>query len=763
MSRSAKWVTVHAVHVIVYLLMYTGWGVQARSEVFIDAWRLLDEGKIQQSSQRAVEIVQAQRTDRNAIKGFVEFATKMHDMSQFAEAKTLYTTASKLNLEGGLARAVVMNNLGRVLFELGEYNKALETLENYARSAPEYNESVPWHLELFANLWNNIGLSQHRKGACCQEDAIQSFLKAKAFGLKQLDAELYFNLGVSSKQLGKFGEALELYEKSLEADPKFTVALMNLAALYHEHQVFPQAVERYKTVIEQTEQSSQIRLMALANLGVAYTEMGDAENGIRYFRQVLDERASDDSYDLQMKAHILVAKRVICDWTDFDAEVAWLRENVELRELSHGKPPSLLPFDTLLMPLDPAFRLRIAVTYAAQYGPIARNHPYPKTKQIKVGYLSYDYSDHPTAHLCEDLFNVHTEFDRVESHTLSYGKDDGSVFRKRIEKAGHKFHELALMSHKETIRYIQDLEIEILVDMQGFTRGGRAEVTGAKPAPISINYLVFAGTSGAKFIDYFISDRYVSPLAEYAQYFSEKLVLMPNCYQVNTYSRHVDECANAETQDIDEQLRGASFVFANFNKNDKLEPTSFGVWMEILKKVPGSVLWLLEPSRKLSPKHVRAALLFEAKSRGVDERRILFAPRVSKAQHIERHKYADLFIDTLIYGAHSTATDSLKGGLPVLTLAGDSFASRVGTSLLANVGMNYLITYSHTDFIDTAVRIATSHGLATKIKAELRGKIENADLFNLNTYTVALEYAYQAMSTVREFRGTPAHIIISRH
>jgi len=300
--------------------------------------------------------------------------------------------------------------------------------------------------------------------------------------------------------------------------------------------------------------------------------------------------------------------------------------------------------------------------------------------------------------------------------------------------------------------------------MQGFTLGGRPELTARLLSPIQVNYLIFPGTSGASFMHYLVGDKYVTP-PEHAEYYTEKLAILPQSYQINFYKRHIESNMDFELNYYDFERRRAlrrenglcedCFVFANFNKQDKIEPNIFNTWCDILKSVPGSVLWLLEPSHRYKESGIKENLYTEAMSRGIKKDRIRFAKRVDKRNHLLRVNLADLFLDSFLYGAHSTATDSLRGGLPVLSVGGGSFARRVGITLLETMSKekgaedvsNYLLVGSMKDFGDTAVllgREVEDKLTMGKIKRGIKAGWESV-LFDTESYARAFEKMAKGM------------------
>jgi predicted O-linked N-acetylglucosamine transferase (SPINDLY family) len=406
----------------------------------------------------------------------------------------------------------------------------------------------------------------------------------------------------------------------------------------------------------------------------------------------------------------------------------------------------LLPFDTLLVSMSLESRLIVGKAFSSNFpsdaGSIVQKFIDKKVGyQLRIGFISYDFNDHPTAHLIEGIFKIIQEkrslreknvsegniFDSIYTVIFSYGKDDGSVYRSILQRTPDEYVDIAAESHLASIAAIQYRNIDILLDMQLFTLGHRAEIIAARPAPIQVNYLVYPGSSGAHFLDFIVVDRKVVP-AEHAKFYSEKLLFLPPSYQVSYYDGYPELSHSVEPPlHIDfsykQRLRSelglptdsSAIILCNFNKLDKLEPESFSIWMQIMSRVRHSHLWLLLPSKETEKNDIAVKnLLSISQLFGIEKHRIIFAPRISKAVHIRRHLAADLFVDTIVYGAHSTSTDALRGALPVLTMEGGEFPNRVVSSLYASfdsiapaAGMNlgHLVCNSAKEFEDIAVRL----------------------------------------------------------
>ena len=318
-----------------------------------------------------------------------------------------------------------------------------------------------------------------------------------------------------------------------------------------------------------------------------------------------------------------------------------------------------------------------------------------KTK-IVIGYLSNDFRNHATAHLMLSLFGLHNR-DEFEIFCYSYGKDDGSYYRARIQHDCDKFVDISTLSYEAAARCIYEDQVDILVDLKGYTRGNRFDICALRPAPIQVSYLGFPGTTGADFIDYIITDKIVTP-KDHNPYYSEKFVYMPHCYQVNDNTQSI---SNKNWTKVDFGLPESCFVFCSFNQPYKIDPVLFGIWMRILRQVPEAVLWLIVEN-KIAEDNLRR----EAEARGVQSERLIFAKRLPKDEHLSRLKFADLALDTRIYNGHTTTSDALWAGVPVITLQGSHFASRVSSSILSAIGIPDLITYSLEEYEALAIRLA---------------------------------------------------------
>lgn len=397
-------------------------------------------------------------------------------------------------------------------------------------------------------------------------------------------------------------------------------------------------------VIDLPSASPSLKLMAMMNVGVAYEQMDDVVNAIKWCsnaQALLPTVSFPDAKakrvrELQLIANLCRAKRTAADWGDAESlfDSLW-------HALSPGIPGPILPFDSLLSALTPLERKQLAVVRSRQFEvenapklPVPLQHGESGGMRLHVGVLSYDFNDHPTTHLISGLF-VATQRQHCKLIAFGYGRDGGNEYRKRIIRTADVFVDLTTASFDDSAARIRDERVHILMDAQGHTHGGRMAIVARSQVPIIVNYLVFPGTSGARFVDYIVTDRHVTPPAELAEAITEKLALLPDSYQVNYYrdvAPHRSTLWTAETADLDPAVDvGNAFVFVNFNKVDKLEPVAFAVWMGILRRVPDSVLLLLDPGRPgkatVTSEQTKKNVIKEARAYGVNPRRIRFVRR----------------------------------------------------------------------------------------------------------------------------------------
>ncbi|MEH6874535.1 MAG: tetratricopeptide repeat protein [Candidatus Competibacter sp.] len=444
-----------------------------------------------------------------------------------------------------------------------------------------------------------------------------------------------------------------------------------------------------------------------------------------------------------------------CDWTDRAVVLARI-EDFAADALRYGFVAGIEPFRLLTLPVTPALQMAVAraqaAAVAAHMAPVRGRlriewPSAPDEGRLRIGYVSGDFRNHATAHLARKLFRVH---DRTRFEIVGFGlrPDDGSEYRRDIVDGCDRFVDLTELSHADAALRVAQERIHILVDMHGYTRFARPELFALRPAPVQVSFLGYPGTLGAEYVPYLIADQIVLP-EESRPWFSECPVYLP-CYQVNNDEQPIAATGMTRT---DAGLPEDAFVYCCFNHPGKIEPETFGAWMRILMRVPGSVLWLLTDD---GADRLRQA----AADRGVDPARLVFAPRLPKAEHLERHRLADLFLDTFIYNAHTTASDALWAGLPILTLRGSRFQSRVCTSLLTALGLLELIAEDVEAFEALAVSLARKPERLEELRTCLQERRLAGPPFDTGRFVRDLERSFWAMWALHAAGEMPKAIYI---
>lgn len=600
------------------------------------------------------------------------------------------------------------NNLGNVLRESNRFADAAAAYRAAVRLRPK-----------FAEAQYGLGAALFEMGR--RDEAVASLREAVA--IRPRFREAFNLLGAALEGLGNFEEAARCYRQSLSLHAGDPQVLNNLGSCLRK-------LGRADAAITCLRQALALRpdfVAGLINLAAALRDRGDQEGAMACYRKAL----LLDPDNAVVRCELAHGMRHVCDWGEMEASEARVLDMVR-------QGAAVGPFYLLAMPAaGPDDQLRCARQWAAKFTPSAPlvQSPRPTDGPIHIGYLSADLHQHATAFLMAEVFERH---DRARFRVTAYscGADDGSDMRRRLVAAFDDFVDAQGLSHRQAAERIDADGVHILVDLKGYTSFARTEILGYRPAPIQVNYLGYPGTMGAPFIDYIISDAVVSPM-EHARFYSEKIVQLPDSYQPNDRQRAV---AAATPSRAECGLPEHGFVFCSFNNSYKITPRMFDVWMRLLAAVPGAVLWLLERNEQAA-----ANLRREAAARGIGPERLVFAPRLPLAEHLARHRLADLFLDTLPCNAHTTASDALWAGLPVLTCLGDTFAARVAGSLVAAVGLPELIVGSLEEYEEVALSLARDAGRLAAVKDRLDRNRLTAPLFDSGRFTRNLEAAYRGM------------------
>ncbi len=648
------------------------------------------------------------------------------------------------------------------LYRAGRLHDALEAARAMSRDYPDTMAG-----------WNIAGASARALGL--SDEAETAFRK-----LEQLRPDFAggpYNLGLVLEDKGDRAGAEAAYRRAIAADPSLAQALNNLGSLLTKQRRLDEALERLEQaarlrpdlaevhnslgnalkLAERYEEAKaayhravKVRpdfTKAVYNYAVLEQERGDAQVALQAFAQVL--RAEPDN-DLAL-SHLVYQLAQFCDWDTLDDYRAKL---ADLGVSGEGVPP----WPMLGLEDHPERQLARARKWAKRRfkDAPAPAHARPKARpdRLKICYFSGDFHDHASMHLMAGMLASHDR-DRFEVHAFSYGEHEEDAYRRKARQCVEHFHDVARDSNQSIIERARAVGFDIVLDRKGYSRGTRNEILQARLAPVQVNYLAYPGTLGADFIDYIVADPLVVP-GRYRDATMEKLIRLPHCYLPSDNHRPI---ANSQTRREDFGLppRGAEngFVFCSFNATYKITPAEFDIWMRVMRKVEGSVLWLFRSNRV-----VASNLRRQAEVRGVDGGRLVFADRLPNPDHLARHAHADLFLDTFAMNAHTTANDALWAGLPLVTMEGRQFAARVASSLLHAVGLPELVTRSPDEYEELILALASDPARLSAIRQKLSLNRHSHPLFDTQLYTRHFEAGMTA-AWERWFAGdAPADIIV---
>ena len=609
-----------------------------------------------------------------------------------------------------------------------------------------------------------LGLIEAQRGNLAEADR----LIAKSLAVNSQRAEAYTNHARILINLERAEDALASCDKALALQPYFADAMIHRGNALQMLWRLEEAVAAFDLAL--TMQPNNI--FALTNRGHALSRLNRPDRALASFDKVIAlqpdfvdaqygrgralfqlERYEDAAVTFR-KVHgltptpehriaLMQSKSHVCDWSDFSDDLAFL--SAELKNEASNLDPGFL----IAMTSQAHDHLICAQRFARRFYPAAADPlcrgPRQQRDRIRLGYVCSEFRQHAVSHLIAGLFEHHDKA-RFETFAISTGVNDQSAMRKRIEAAFDVFIEGQLKSDRELAELLNRSEIDILVNLSGYYGVERAGIFALRPCPVQVNYLGYPGTMGAEYIDYIIADETIIPADQQSAY-SEKVVYLPECYQVNDSHRRASLRALSR---VEAGLPPSGLVFCCFNKNNKILPDTFDSWARILQRVEGSVLWLLEGSAA-AVRNLRQ----EAESRGIAAERLVFAPWVPAEDHLARYRLADLFLDTLPYNAHTTASDALWAGVPVLTCLGSTFAGRVGASLLQAIGLPELITHSTEEYESLAVRLAADPNALATFKSRLAQNRDTHPLFDTSRFCRHIERAYITMWQ-RSQRGEPA-------
>jgi predicted O-linked N-acetylglucosamine transferase (SPINDLY family) len=640
--------------------------------------------------------------------------------------------------------AIGWTNRGNILLETGRVAEARQNYDSAIRLNPDY-----------AQAWHNRAVAKTRiadfDGALTDLD--------RALLLRPHDADTLEQRASVLVALKNYAGALDNYNRALALTPGHIAALKSRGLLLNQLQRYADALADFDGFLAIRQDDAAV----WQGRGNALAQLNHDDAALGSFREALRLRPADavalfncasllargSRYeearcelenllalepDFPLARGLLMHVRLqVCDWRDLPQA----RQDIA-SALAHGKR-AIYPFGLLAFSDSPSEQLRCAEITARH---IHAMSPVPPSRRqagrhekLRVAYLSGDFYRHAIPFLIAGVFEQH-DTERFETFGISYGPNDGSDLRARLENAFTHFSDFHAMSDAEIADKLQEWEIDIAVDLKGYTAGARPGILAHRPAPIQVHYLGYPGTLGSDFIDYLIADSTIIP-EEHRAFYSEEIVYLPDTYQCNDSRRRI---ATHTLTRAEAGLPEGPFVFCCFNGSQKIMPETFALWMEILADVTSSVLWLLEghPSATVN-------LRREAQARGIAPERLIFAKHAPLEDHLARLTLADLVLDTLPYGAHTTASDALWAGVPVLTRLGTTFAGRVAASLLKAAGLPELITLSPAQYKSLACELAQDASRMRPIKAKLAVNRKTMPLFDTTRITRNLEAAYLQM------------------
>jgi len=610
-----------------------------------------------------------------AVKFRPNYAEAINNIALLQKERLEYHEAVKnfqLALSYSPEYAPAYLNLSNTYQQMGELEKAIQNYKTVLEIKPN-----------FAEAHNGLGGIYRQKG-----DSIQAKVCfEKAIEIQPKMAEAYNNLGVGYKQENKVLDAAKCYQKALEVNPDFVAAYNNLGTLFMDQQKLSDARNSFKNALR-VEPSNALAVIKLLQIAQS-----------------------------------------ICDWEEC--------KRLEVRNPELGISTSAVPGFIMLQAEDnPARQLQrskiwVESEYKITQLQLERKQIADKNARIKVGYFGADFHDHATLFLMAGLLRCH-DLSKFEIYIFSYGHHKKGAQRDKLKSQVTAFYDIHDMPNQQVVDLVRSKEIDIAIDLKGYTKYTRSDLFAYRLAPIQINYLGYPSTMGGEFIDYIIADEVIIP-KELQQFYSEKIIYLPGSYQPNDNQR---EIANKGLSRSDFHLPEEGFVMACMNQAYKITDTEYDIWMRVLKEIDGSVLWLLKCN-----KWAEENLKKEAEKRGVSASRIIIAGALPHAVHLERLKLADLFVDTFRVNAHTTASDALWAGLPVVTKIGQQFAARVAASLLHAVGLPELVARTDEKYEELILNLARDKQQLNKVKEKLKQNIHTTPLFDTESYTKHFENA----------------------
>ena len=599
---------------------------------------------------------------------------------------------------------------GFVFFNLKNYEKAIVQWEKAVKINPKFVDGL-----------NNLGNALSRIG---KFDEAINYLN-KALNLRPDFFETYYTLSEIFYQKGIYDKSLKNINEALNLKPEDLLTIKSKLSILSKMKMKKEYLKFLEKVIPYHPKETELYYKKAQ----IFSELGMNTSSINTYKTIL---MIDPEYPYVL-GNVVQEKLLNCDWNNLDRDLNDLKNKIS----EDKKIASPMLLSTVFDSSELLFKAsKIWIQQFDEGNSRFQAQILEKNTKIKIGYFSADFRDHPIGHLIVKMLETHDK-SKYEIFGFYLGKrhEENDIFHSRIKKAFTKFYDVSNMSNEEIISLSKNLKIHIAIDLMAHTGGheGKFGIFQKKLAPIQINFLGYPGTSGSDKIDYIIADKTVIP-EKNKKFFSEKVIYLPHSYQPSEKDRAISE--KKFTKQI-LNLPKDDFIFCCFNTIKKILPNTVNLWAEILNQVPKSVLWLLSDNNDAIQN-----LKIEFEKKKIDPKRIIFGTKVPIMEHLVRIKFADLFLDTFPYNAHTSCSDSIWAGLPILTLEGDSFQSRVASSLLKTTGLNELISKNEKEYVDKAVHIAKNQEYLNQLKNKLLASKDSNPLFDNKSFTYNIENAY---------------------
>lgn len=626
----------------------------------------------------------------------------LHKKNKFNEAIKIYNELFEKDNNNPQLNLFI----GTLYIQTKNYQKAIHYLEQCLK-IDKYNTPAT----------NNLAVAYERIDQI--ENALKLYLKS--LNIFENNPETNFriaNLYLKSKD---FERAIKYYQKTINLKPDFINAYINLGNIFFKLEKFEKALNCFDEVIKLDDKN----IHAFLSRGDIYLKLNNYTYAINNYEEIIK---IDPFHDLVL-GKLLFAKMFIHDWNNYNKLLDFIVKNID-------KNLMVIHPSIFLSVIDqPDLHLKASKIYHNKSYKGEHNEEkieLKKNSKINVGYFSSDFYNHATLRLMMDVFQHHDK-SKFRIFGFSYGPKKNDNYTKKFKTYLDDYHHIEDMGFKEIYSICKKININIAVDLKGYTQHNKINIFKKRIAPIQISYLGYPGTTGLDNMDYILADKVIIP-DESTKFYTEKILHLPDCYQPN--EKHKNISRNKKSKK-DFGLNEDKFIFCSFNFNYKITPNIFNIWINILKQTPNSILWIL-----VSNKTAKKNLKFYAESNGLDPERIVFAEYLSESEHLARLKLADIFLDTFPYNAHTTASDAIRMGVPIITIKGKSFASRVAASILHQFGLDELIMINEEKYKNKAIKLYNQPDELKKLRMKLIENTEKSSLFNSEKITRNLEKVY---------------------